>query len=283
MKFYNNIDIQFNIGGCEFHAVNLLSAAIDHDIPLHSHGRGCYEIHYISDGYGTLNANGQEYEIIPNTLFVTGPDVAHSQFTDVQKPMTEWGIYLKTNEEEGEYDSIISLFLSQKFWIGQDEQNLGLLFEKLFMELDNRLDGYRNMAELLISEIIISIVRNYTKRLAESDDLTCYISERTSLIIEEYFLYEYRTATLTELSERLGLCTRQTQRIIKRYYQSNFNQMRTKAKMAAAELLLSDNSLSLSAITELLGYSSQEYFAAAFKKHYNTSPGKFRKAITKKI
>lgn len=71
--FYNNIDIQFSMGGCKFHAVNLICSPIKHNIPLHSHGINCYEIHYISEGYGTLNADEQEYAITPNTLFVTGP------------------------------------------------------------------------------------------------------------------------------------------------------------------------------------------------------------------
>lgn len=53
--------------------------------------------------------------------------------------------------------------------------------------------------------------------------------------------------------------------------------------MSAAAILLSDNSLSLSDVSERLGYASQEYFSAAFKKHYGTSPGKFRKDKLQKL
>lgn len=216
MIFYSNIDIQFKCGGCKFHAVNMSFAEINHDIPLHSHGANCYEIHYISDGYGTLNADGIEYKITPNTLFMTGPLAEHSQFTDINNPMQEWCIYLRADVIETEkYDDIVSVFLSRNFWIGQAEPDFLPLFQKLFSELGDRLGGYKIMSGLLISEIIISIARNYIKMSEHTVETGSFTSERTSIIIEEYFLYEYRTASLEELSKRLGLSSRQTQRIIK--------------------------------------------------------------------
>lgn len=282
--FYNNIDIRFSTGGCKFHAVNLICSPIKHNIPLHSHGINCYEIHYISEGYGTLNADEQEYAVTPNTLFVTGPLVSHSQITDPNSPMLEWCIYLRADAIETEkYDDIISEFLSRNFWIGQAEPDFLNLFQKLFSELGYRLGGYKNMAGLIISEIIISIARNYIKMSEYIDEASGFTAERTSIIIEEYFLYEYRSASLNELSKRLGLSPRQTQRIIKKYYGSSFAEKKEEARMSAAAILLADNSLSLSDVSERLGYSSQEYFTAAFKKYYSISPGKFRKNKLQKL
>lgn len=284
MLFYNNIDIQFYVGGCKFHAVNLSVAEIKNNIPLHSHGVNCYELHYISEGCGTLKADGVKYDITPNTLFVTGPLVEHSQLTDTKSPMREWCIYLRTDESDtGKYDKIISEFLSKTFWIGQDEHQLLPLFQRLFSELENRFDGYKNMAGLLISEIIVSAARNYIKKPVRTGEIDSCVSERISLIIEQYFLYEYRTASLEELSARLGLSPRQTQRVIEKYYSSSFQKKKNEAKMSAAAILLLDASLSLSDVAERLGYSSQEYFTAAFKKHYNISPGNFRKNNFRKL
>ncbi len=284
MFFYNNIDIQFSAGGCKFHAVNLISSEINHDIPMHSHGINCYEIHFISEGYGTINANGTEYPVTPDTLFVTGPLTEHAQFTDPACPMKEWCIYLRADSNENEkYDDIILKFLSEKFWIGQDVQGLLPLFQRLFSELNNRFAGYRNMAGLLISEIIVGIVRNYISASEPIGEIFGCTSERTSIIIEEYFLYEYRSATLEELSKRLGLGIRQTQRMIEKYYGSSFSEKKNQARMSAAQLMLSDTSLNLSDISERLGYSSQEYFNTAFKKHFNISPGRFRKNKIKKL
>lgn len=282
--FYNNIDIRFNAGGCEFHAVNLVCSPITHNIPLHSHGKNCYEIHYISEGYGTLNANEKEYAITPNTLFVTGPLTSHSQMTDLSCPMFEWCVYLRTDNDETEkYSDIILKFLSKKFWIGQDEQELLPMFQKLFSELDNRFDGYLDMAGLLLSQIVVSTARNYIKNSKRARESFAAISERTSIIIEEYFLYEYRTASLGELSKRLGLSERQTQRVIKKFYGSSFAKKKNEARMSASAILLEDDALSLADVSERLGFSSREYFTAAFKKYYSISPGRFRKNKPRKL
>lgn len=282
--FYNNINIQFNSGNCEFHAVNLVCSPITHNIPLHSHGKNCYEIHYISGGYGTLNADGKEYAITPNTLYITGPLVSHAQMTDLRRPMFEWCVYLRTDESGTEkYSDIISKFLSKKFWIGQDGQDLLPLFQKLFSEFENRFDGYLDMAGPLLAQIVVSVARNYIESAVGTGEMSAGISERTSIIIEEYFLYEYRTASLGELSKRIELSERQTQRVIKKIYGSSFGEKKNEARMSAAAILLEDEALSLTDISERLGCSSQEYFTSAFKKYYGISPGRYRKNKLQKL
>lgn len=278
MIFYNNIDIEFITGNCKFHAINLVCSPIMHNIPFHSHGKNCYEIHYISEGDGILNVGGKKYAITPNTLFVTGPLVSHSQITDLNSPMYEWCVYLRTDESGTEkYSDIISRFLSEKFWIGQDGQGLLPLFQKLFSEFENRFDGYLDMAGLLLAQIVVSVTRNYIESAVRTGEMSAGISERTSIIIEEYFLYEYRTASLGELSKRLGFSERQTQRIIKKFYGSSFGEKKNEARMSAAAILLEDEALSLADVSERLGCSSQEHFTTVFKKYYGLSPGRYRK------
>ena len=125
--YFNNIDIPFSIGGCNFHAVNIISSSIDTDIPLHTHGVNCYEIHFISNGCGRLIADGNEYDISTNTLYVTGPLCDHAQLTDKTSPMYEWCIYLRAEQNNSERsDILIDQFLSHNFWIGKDDQKCRL-------------------------------------------------------------------------------------------------------------------------------------------------------------
>lgn len=53
--------------------------------------------------------------------------------------------------------------------------------------------------------------------------------------------------------------------------------------MSAAAILLEDGALSLADVSERIGYSSREYFNAAFKKYYKISPGRYRKNIFQKL
>ena len=72
---YHDIDIHFSVENVKIHALNIVFELFTRTIPTHSHGNHCYEIHYIPAGYGKLVANGQYYDISPNTLFVTGPHI----------------------------------------------------------------------------------------------------------------------------------------------------------------------------------------------------------------
>ena len=49
------------------------------------------------------------------------------------------------------------------------------------------------------------------------------------MIIEKMFLYE-KDFTLSQLSSNLGLCERQTQRLLKKYYGKTFTQKKKETK-----------------------------------------------------
>ena len=95
---YSDADINFSIDGVEFSVPNIVFGRFTRTIPSHSHGKGCFEIHYIPFGCGRLKANGHYYDITPNTLYVTGPHIEHAQFPLPHDPMQEYCVYIKTKK-----------------------------------------------------------------------------------------------------------------------------------------------------------------------------------------
>ena len=53
----------------------------------------------------------------------------------------------------------------------------------------------------------------------------------------------------------------------------------SKLKMAEAKKLLIEDSLSVSSVSDILGYSSVHNFSRAFKKAYSFSPAYYREKI----
>ena len=51
------------------------------------------------------------------------------------------------------------------------------------------------------------------------------------MIIEDYFLYEYQNLSLEELAVKLGLGTRQTERLLPKHYGKTFLQKKTEARI----------------------------------------------------
>lgn len=279
---YTDMNIRFTLDGIPVHGLNIAFERFTRIIPAHSHGSGCYEIHYIPFGYGRLEAQGRYYDVTPGTLFVTGPHVEHAQTPLQEDPMQEYCVYLKIlgNSRSRRPSLLMDAFTSTPFWIGKDTQGLHSLMRQLFDELAHRYIGYQNQVELLLSQLLIHTVRNYEqRRISQTSFPRSNLAHSQSVIIEEYFLYEYPSLSLDGLAHRLKLSPRQTQRLLTEYYGKTFQQKKAEARMSAAAILLSDKSRSIASVAEALGYSSAEHFSSAFRKYYNASPREYRKQL----
>ena len=285
-KLYTDLNIRFTIEQTDFYALNLVFERFLRTIPSHSHGSSSYEIHYIPSGYGHARINQVLYDIVPNTLYITGPHVEHAQVPSREDPMCEYCVYLKVGKQRkknGEVStpqapSILELFTNTPFWFGQDTQDVHGLMKQLFYELENRYTGYMAQVEALLTLLIVRTARNYEiKQKAKRHFGPSNLGDSKFIILEEYFLYEYQNLSLEDLSRRLGLGIRQTERLLKEYYGKTFLQKKTESKMAAAAILLSDGKRSISSIAGELGYSSPEHFSAAFKRCYQMTAREYRK------
>ncbi|HIY61818.1 MAG TPA: AraC family transcriptional regulator [Candidatus Eisenbergiella pullistercoris] len=281
---YKDADIHFSIADTRFHTLNLVYERFQRSIPSHSHGNGSYEIHYIAEGRGRAIINGISHEVTPGTLYVTGPHVEHAQSPFLEDPMCEYCIYLKTEKRRksaasfpaGEKE-LLAAFEHTPFWFGADTQNAGSLIIEIFEELQERRTGCIFQVEALLRQLLVKLVRNYEKSgRPRAQDLSA-AADKTAVIIEEYFLYQYRNLSLEELAGKLGLGARQTERLLKRQYGKTFLQKKAEARMSAAAILLSDPSRSITSVAEDLGYSSIEHFSSAFRSYYHISPRQYRK------
>lgn len=277
---YNNLDIRINLDGTGFRILNIAQETLHRIIPSHSHGYQSYEIHYILHGQGKVVIDGILYSVEPGTLYVAGPHITHAQIPKTSDPMVDFCIYLQLEDTFGipSY-SLGTLFSSRSFWIGGNIQQLEPLLTQLLKELEQRRLGYTILVESLLQQIIVCILRNYdTPSAAPSHPFSeAPLSDARAFIIEEAFLYEYATLTLEQLARKLGLCERQTQRMLLHYYGKTFREKRNEARMSAAAVLLGYTRQSISSIAEELGYTTAEHFTGAFKKEFGVSPKEYRK------
>lgn len=283
---YRDLDISFTIGNTNFHALNFIYEQFRRTIPSHAHGNGSYEIHYIPEGYGRALIGGRYYEIMPGTLYITGPHTEHAQTPLPEHPMCEYCIYLKTirrrsaaEKASEEENNLTKIFTETTFWFGQDSQMIGEVITALFGELKDRHTGWELQSEALLRQLIVKLVRSYEKSMSNRTYVRPHSTDKTSVIIEEYFLYQYRSLSLADLAKRLGLSTRQTERLLQKQYGKTFLQKKTEARMSAAAILLSNTEYSITSVAGELGYSSIEHFTSAFRGYYGTSPRQYRKEL----
>ncbi|MBQ7915973.1 MAG: AraC family transcriptional regulator [Firmicutes bacterium] len=269
-------ELSFSLDGVKFQVLNISHGKMLEPMQAHSHGAGCYEVHYIMEGKGLLVIQGQTYQGQNNTLYVTGPGIEHAQFSDAREPMEECCVYFYCKGSRT--SPLVKKFLLVPFWFGQDCQEVKALMEKILDEGENRPTGYKERLQLLLAELIIMLIRNYEQGtdLMEHKDGDGSV-DRTTLTIDQFFLYDYAEMTLERLAARLNISTRQTQRLLHKYYGKNFQEKKAEARMSMAVVMLQQTDKHIYEIAEELGYSSPEHFSNAFRKYYGVSPSEYRK------
>lgn len=271
---------EFSLGTLTISPVHVRIENLPPVIKAHRHSLVSYEVHYTRTGRGTVEVNGQVYDIEPDVLYITGPGVTHAQYSEKSNPVLEYCLYLKCEQKAPSPSDPLSIFAKTPFWFGKDEGRLFPLLESLIEENRHPREDAWEMSETLLRMILLRLARIYREQETEkpipSPDS---LANLASLIpeIEDAFFYSYRTLTLEELSDRLSLSTRQTQRLLQAYFGKSFSQKKTEACMAEAVQCLLQTDKSITEISDFLGFSSMEHFSAAFKRHTGKTPSRYRK------
>ncbi len=293
------LSYSFQVDDVSFRVSMLSDGIIDTVIPGHSHAKGCYEIHCITGGAGSVLLGDTRIPVKANSIYVTGPHIFHEQTPDPVHPMAEMCVYIQlltSSEQLADAHAdrrLVQSFLQQTCWIGTDTANILPIMQQIFSEAAvPDTVGHTAYMSGLFMQLFCLLVRRYQTAPAMSDmpqSQSQTILSQTNktnqnrvnvlspLAIEEAFLNNYRTITLSGLAAATHLSIRQLQRLIQKQYGTTFQQKRTQARISAACILLKTTSYSLSEIAEQIGYSSPEHFSYAFRQQMGCTPGSYRK------
>ena len=278
------LNLSFVIGNTTFHLQRMVLESIISPIPLHNHGNGCCEFHYILSGQGSILSDGTTYHAAAGSFYVTGPLISHAQTSDPGDEIEENCLYLKTTEKKQapqHTSPALRAFLKKinhtKSYFLPYAPQFGKLMTAIFKEIQHKEIGYTIQIESLFREILVLLIRNSQKDTdAEMKKTSSLATDKTLLLIDEAFLYRFQDLTLNDLALQLNLSCRQTERLLKQYYGKTFQQKKTDARMAAAVLLL-EKQLSITQVAASIGFSSIEHFSSSFKRYYGVSPSVYRK------
>ena len=249
-------------------------------IAAHRHSNTSYEIHYTRRGRGSVTIDGMTRSVMPDTLYVTGPAIEHAQRSDPGDPITEYCLYLNCESLRAGRSDPFERFAQTHFWMGEDGGRVCPLLERLLEECRSPQPGGQEMAETLLRQIIILLMRMYRRESVQPQSaapVPALTRAGFMPIIEDAFFYRYQTLTLTELAGLLNLSVRQTQRLLVSNFGKTFSQKLTEARMASACQFLVGSDLTITQISDRLGFSSIEHFSSAFRRFMGCSPREYRK------
>lgn len=152
------------------------------------------------------------------------------------------------------FTKIVASLYSQSL-VAQDRTKA--LFTLLFAEIFSLFEDKENK------------VYDYGSDFAENDSRVFMIGE----YFNEYYMEDI---SLKNLSERLYLSTKQTDKMIKKAFGEGFRQHLCKIRLLIAKKLLRDTDMEIREIADSVGYKSYNGFYLAFKQNANMTPQQYR-------
>ena len=218
--------IDFTWNGVLFDITDIGGGLLDWDINRHAHSKSSYELHFIISGKGTLITDTKEYSLSKGDFFITGPNVYHGQNTDKNDPIQDIFIMLQAVNAD-KANALASAFLETHFYYSKHFDRSAA--KQIFDEFKSKKIDYKSAVSGLSMKLLTDITRlllpcGFTENATPEN-----LNDRRFIIIEQEFLFNPKL-TLTELSGKLGICERQTQRLLKKHYGKGFREKKKESR-----------------------------------------------------
>lgn len=214
--------INFKWNGIDFSITDIGGGKLGEDIPRHAHAKGSYELHFITGGKGKLITDDKEYNLKIGDFFITGENIYHQQMADKEHPVEDVFLMLQANNT-AKATAVGSVFLSNRFCFLSDFDITYAI--AILKEYRQKLPDFKSAVAGLTMKTLTDITRlmlpeEFTDTINDSN-----LNDKRFVLIEQAFLYS-DNLTLTKLANTIGLCERQTQRLLKKYYGKSFREIK---------------------------------------------------------
>lgn len=310
MEYYNDILQQAALKTGSSFPEKLLNNILDEDLffrngfdtelyrhlrylPVYWHSHSFLEVVCVLEGYCTNYILKQELHMRSGDICIIAPSTQHaiSAFSD---DCIVINILLRISTFEKAFFGILAdndvlsdffmraLYHSKAhpylfFHTNKDQEVLDYVLYAYQEFLGNRLYKER-LLNNIVSAFFIILLRNHGSNVF-TPEIDTQGRDENVIFILKYIQENYCTVTLNELADFFHYSERQLQRIIKSSTGSSFSENIQKLKMRQAVRLLANPGLSITAISEELGYLDTGNFRRIFRKYYGMTPAEYREQI----
>ena len=215
------IDLIWN--GVRFQITDIGGGKLSEPIPRHAHAKNSYELHFIVGGRGKLITDTNEFDLKEGNFFITGPEIYHAQSADLDNPVEDVFITLQASNIT-KANSAASVLLNTHFWFCESFENNTA--SEILKEFRTGDFGFESIVSGLMMKQLTLILRRIIPnplKNAFNQSNRSNLNDRRFVIIEQSFLY-CPDITLHELAQRIGVCERQVQRLLLKYYGKTFRE-----------------------------------------------------------
>ena len=239
-----------------------------HSVP-HTHNH--MELFYILGGKGQFLIQEDLHPVYVNNLVIINPNVIHTEVSLNSQPLEYIvlgidGIELKSGDSSNVQFSILDPFESVE---------IASCMRNIIREMEQKNTGYEDVCQAYMEILIIRLMRSTA--LAIPSEPQAISTNRQCATVRHYIDQHFKEAlTLDQLAEEGHMNKYYLSHAFKREYGiSPINYMISK-RIEESKYLLAETDLSLSQISQLLGFSSLSYFSQVFRKTQSMPPMEYR-------
>jgi len=225
-----------------------------------------FELHIIIEGSQEYEICGSAYKLDPGSFLLIYPNTPHTVIS--QEAHTEkYSITFnkQTNDDQTFlYGNCIERTLDDLIFISnesaQNKEISSILIENSILEIlvrVFRLSGIKENKKVQIYDDnpIVSLVKQYINDNIEFDP------------------------NVPDVAKYCYLSTKQLTRLFNKFEGISPGEYIIKARVAKIKELISDYSISIKQISNIMHFNNEYYFNSFFKKHFGMPPGEYRKML----
>lgn len=243
------------------------------------------EIDAITEGHGRTISQGQ--------ILFNKPNELHAHISNKKVPNNMLVVSFTTKSPAMQFfdrkvftldktpKTLLSLFMDEaKRALGGIPHDYN---DKNALDFSNAPFGSLQLLECYLTEFLIVLKRSSeesitpVKRTKDSRELGQ--SSIAELIVGYLGDNVYNSISLSDISAKFYMGKTQLCKIFDEYFNESPMECYTRLKMTEAKRQLREGKISVSKLSDMLGYSSIHNFSRAFKKYSGVSPTEYRKRI----
>lgn len=257
-------------------------------VPPHWHD--FYELELILEGTGSMNINGREFPLAPNTLYLLTPTDFHSYHVEPEQSLTLINVTFSPDCIE---DLTITEMITLTHYIfteldADTAARLIFLMRQMKEECTGEKFLNKKYSMGLMSCVLVELLRCYKMSQVE-DHLGAGLSNSKKhpaphalpLPVQNalYFirLHFRENITLKDVAQLSGFSEHYMSKLFHRNFGMGFKEYLTSLRLDHARQLLQYSDESITDVAYFCGFNSSSHFLHVFKDKYGTSPLQYRK------
>lgn len=243
-----------------------------------------YELTIVTDGKAIISTNDIPTSVKKGDIYLSYPGDIHKIESDKNEPLKYdfFAFRLNDSDFKNDFERIAQDYSLPSTRVFHDDR-IRALIGNAIGELDSSYKYRNEVLNSVFRQIMIYVIRGFENIKPSKNRTNATRSELLCHRLMNYIdTHIYSLKNLDELTETTGYSYGYLSSVFKKTTQNTLSDYFRERRLDAARLLLIENKLTITEISELLNYTSVYAFSKAFKEYYKKSPQIFKTAELQK-